>query len=60
MLLLDQSFQIDQLKNQLEQRDAQLRQQCQKCFSDDCKPICSKEPYHVFEENLIVGNHSRG
>ena len=60
MLLLDQSFQINQLKNQLEQRNAQLRQQCQKCFSDDCKPICSKAPYHVFKEKLIVGNHSRG
>jgi hypothetical protein len=59
LLLLKQFFQLDQLKNQLQQRDAQLRQQCQKCFSDDCRPICSQAPYHVFEEKLIVGNHGR-
>jgi exonuclease VII large subunit len=73
MLLLNQSDRLHQLENQLQQRDAQLQQRdaqlqqqdaqlqqkCQKCFSDDCKPICSKVSYHVFEEKLIVGNHSR-
>jgi Ulp1 family protease len=66
MLLLNQSDRLHQLENQLQQRDAQLQQRdaqlqqkCQKCFSDDCKPICSKASYHVFEEKLIVGNHSR-
>jgi exonuclease VII large subunit len=59
MLLLNQSDRLHQLENQLQQRDAQLQQKCQKCFSDDCKPICSKASYHVFEEKLIVGNHSR-
>ena len=59
MLLLKHSVRLHQLEKQLQQRDAQLQQKCHKCFSDDCKPICSKAPHHVFEEKLIVGNHSR-
>lgn len=51
--------QLQQRDAQLQQRDYQLQQKCQKCFSDDCKPICSKAPYHILEENLMVGNHIR-
>jgi hypothetical protein len=57
--LQQRDAQLQQRDAQLQQRDAQLQQKCQKCFSDDCKPICSKASYHVFEEKLIVGNHSR-
>lgn len=59
ILLLEYFVRLHRLENQLQQQDARLQQKCQKCFSDDCKPICSKAPAHVFEERLMVGNHSR-
>ena len=55
MLLLKLFVRLHQLENQLQQQDAQLQQKCQKCFSNDYKPICSKAPHHVFEERLMVG-----
>lgn len=30
------------------------KSKCQDCCSDECRPICSRAPYHVFEQKLTV------